>query len=71
MALDLNSLKTEAEAVVNEATSLVDLADKWANRVRPLLVAVPGVGSEAATVISVLDMLDKALHEAKSVLADL
>lgn len=71
MALDLNSLKTEAEAVVNEATSLVDLADKWANRVRPLLVAVPGVGTEAATVISVLDMLDKALHEAKSVLADL
>ena len=69
--MDISSLKTEAEAVINEATSLVDLADKWADRVRPLLVAVPGVGTEAATVVSVLDALDKALHEAKNVLADL
>lgn len=69
--MDISSLKTEAQAVVNEATSLVDLADKWADRIRPLLLAVPGVGAEAATVVSVLDMLDKALHEAKNVLADL
>lgn len=71
MAFDISSLKTEAESVVNEATSLVDLADKWADRVRPLLAAVPGVGAEAETVVTVLDELDKALHEAKNVLAAL
>ena len=69
--MDISSLKTEAEAVVNEAVNVVDLADKWADRVRPLLAAVPGVGAEAATVVSVLDALDKALHEAKNVLAAL
>jgi hypothetical protein len=70
-AINLSSLKNEAASVVNEATNLADLADKWADRIRPLLVAVPGVGTEAATVVSVLDELDKALHEAKNILADL
>lgn len=71
MALNLGSLKTELEAVVNEATSLADLADKWADRVRPFVSGIPGVGTEAAAVVSVLDALDKALHEAKSVLDSL
>lgn len=71
MSFDLNSLKSEAESVVNEATTLVDLADKWADRIRPLLVAVPGVGAEAEVVVKVLDELDKALHEAKNVLGAL
>ena len=71
MALNIASLKNEVEAVVNEATNIVDLADKWADRVRPFLSAVPTVGPEAEAVVNVLDMLDKALHEAKSVLASL
>lgn len=71
MALDINSLKSEAEAVVNEAVSLVDLADKWANRIRPFLSAVPGVGTQAETVVKVLDELDKVLHEAKNVLSSI
>ena len=71
MALNLSSLKAEAEAVVNEATTLADLADLWAQRVRPLLVDVPGVGPEAGTIVTVIHDLDKALHEAKSVLASL
>jgi hypothetical protein len=68
MALNISALKAEAEAVVNEATSIVDLADKWAQRVRPLLVDVPTVGPYADTLITVLDDLDKVLHEAKTVL---
>jgi hypothetical protein len=68
MAFNIASLKAEAEAVVNEATSLVDLADKWADRIRPFLVAVPSIGPEAAAAVAVLDELDKVLHEAKTVL---
>jgi hypothetical protein len=71
MAVNLSSLKSEAEAVVNEATTLADLADLWAKRVRPLIAVVPGVGPEAGVIITVIDDLDKALHEAKSVLASL
>lgn len=66
--MDLSTITAEAKAVVNEATSVVDLADKWADRVRPLVVDIPSIGTEAEAAITVLDNLDRALHEAKTIL---
>jgi hypothetical protein len=71
MSFDLDSLVAEAKAVVNEAVSVVDLADKWAGRVSPLLVGLPVVGPEVPAVVAVIAGLDKALHEAQSVLSEL
>jgi hypothetical protein len=71
MAFDLSALKAEAEAVVNEATTLADLADTWAKRLRPFIANLPTVGPEADAIVAVIDGVDKALHEAKSVLAAL
>jgi hypothetical protein len=71
MAVNLASLKAEAEAVVNEATTIADLADTWAKRLRPLIAGLPTVGPEVDAIVAVIDGLDKALHEAKSVLSSL
>lgn len=71
MSFNIDSLVSEAKSVVNEAVSVVDLADKWAARVSPLLVEIPVVGPEVPAVVAVIAALDKALHEAQSVLAEL
>lgn len=71
MSFDLDSIVAEAKAVVNEAVSVVDLADKWAVRVSPLLAEIPVVGPEVPAVVAVIAALDKALHEAQSVLSAL
>lgn len=66
--MDLSAITAEAKAVVDEATGIADLADKWADRVRPLVADIPSIGTEADAAIAVLDNLDKALHEAKTIL---
>lgn len=68
MAFNISTIKNEVDAAVNKATSLVDLCDKYADLAAKYADAVPGVGAEVQTVVTVLDDLDKALHEAQSVL---
>lgn len=70
MSFNIEALAAEAKAVINEATGPVDLADKWANRVRPLLAELPVVGPEASTIVSALDAFDKALDELKNILGN-
>jgi hypothetical protein len=66
--MDLSNLKSELDSVVNEATNLVDLVDKYAATAAKFASFIPGVGAEAEVVVTVLNDLDKALHEAKTVL---
>jgi ABC-type transporter Mla subunit MlaD len=67
MSFNLSTLKSELDAVVNEATSVVDLVDKYAATAAKFASFVPGVGAEAQVVVKVIDDLDKALHAVKNV----
>ena len=60
--MNIEAIVSEARTVINEATSISDLALKWANRVRPLIEGLPTVGPEATVVITALAEFDKALH---------
>lgn len=60
--MNITAIINEAKAVVNEATSIGDLAVKWASRVRPLIEGLPTVGPEANVAITALVDFDKALH---------
>jgi hypothetical protein len=68
MAFNLTNLVKEAESVVNEATSITDLAVKWANQIRPLLSEIPTVGPDVQVVVDALVAFDKVLHEVQSAL---
>jgi hypothetical protein len=67
MSLNLSTLKTELDAIVNEATSVVDLVDKYAATAAKFASFIPGVGPEAQVVVTLLNDLDKALHAVKNV----
>ncbi|WP_136244749.1 hypothetical protein [Mycobacterium intracellulare] len=69
MSLDLSNLKAELDALLSDATSVVDAADKFADAASRYAYLIPGVGPEVSTIVKVLDELDKALHAAKNLLA--
>jgi hypothetical protein len=66
MALDAATIESKISTVVNEATSVADLAVKFAP-IAEEVAGDAGLGAEAAEVVSVVTALDKALHEAQSV----
>lgn len=67
--MDLSNLRNELDSLLNEATSVVDAADKFADAANKYAYLIPGVGPEVSTIVKILDELDKALHEAKNLLA--
>jgi hypothetical protein len=71
MALSATDIKTELDAIINEATSFADVVNKYAQLAGNVAADVPGVGPEAETVVTVIGDLDKALHDAQSVLGAL
>lgn len=66
--LDLGNLKAELDSVVNEATSVVDLVDKYADILGKFGGDIPGAGPDVALAVKALDDLDKALHVVQNVL---
>lgn len=68
MSLDLSNLKAELDALLSDATSVVDAADKFADAASRYAQFIPGIGPDLAVIVKVLDELDKALHEAKNLL---
>lgn len=71
MAFNLDTLKTELDAVVSEAANVADLADKYADVLVKYADLIPGAGPEIKTLVGYLDTATKALDELKSALADL
>lgn len=68
-SVSFDSIKTELDNAVGEATNFVDLVDKYADVFRTYAKFIPGgTGAEVATAINALDTLDKALHDAQSAL---
>jgi hypothetical protein len=68
MSLDLGKIKSELDSVVNEATSVLDLVEKYAATVQKIANLVPGIGPELSSVLGLVDVVDKALHELQNVL---
>lgn len=64
---NLGSIKSELDAVVNEATSVADLVEKYASTVQRISSYVPG-GSQLTAVLGLVGVIDKALHELQAVL---
>jgi hypothetical protein len=58
MALNLTTLEADLNKVVSEATTYVDLVDKYADLVKD----IPLVGTDAAPIVAVLDEVTKALN---------
>lgn len=67
MALDFGAL----DSIVNEAVSLADLAEKFANAAGPLIAELPVVGPEEKVIVEAIDGVDKALHALQAALASL
>jgi hypothetical protein len=61
MAFDFGSLLSEIDGVVAKATSYADLADKWVDAAAVWVEKLPVVGAEAATVVTLVDDVTKAL----------
>lgn len=71
MSLNLVDLKNELNTVVNEATSVVDLVDKYADIFAKFGGAIPGAGPDVAEAVKLLDELDRVLHGLQNVLASI
>lgn len=72
MSLDISGIKAELDSIVNEATGFADIVAKYEDLVGKIANLIPGVSdAQAQEVVTVIADLDKALHEAQSVLADL
>lgn len=71
MALDLGSIKNELDTIVNDATSVADLVEKYSATVQKFAGLIPGVGTDVSAAVGLVNVIDKALHELQSVLKDL
>lgn len=66
--VSVGGIKSELDKVVGEATSLVDLVDKYASVLQKYAGLIPGVGSELALLVGPLHGLDSALHVLQNLL---
>jgi hypothetical protein len=70
MAFSIDTIKADLDKYVSEATSVVDLVDKYADALVKYADLIPGAGPEIQTLVGYLDTATKALNDLKSALAD-
>jgi hypothetical protein len=63
MALDIATIEAEVKSAVAEATSVADLADKYADILAKFAGDIPVAGPEVVKYIGWLDTATKALNE--------
>lgn len=68
MAVNLGTIQKEVNIAISAATSVADLAEKFAGLAQKYGKFVPGAGPEIVAVAGIITTADKLLHTLKNFL---